>query len=260
MQVTEIFRKLPKTNCRECGEATCIAFALKCQTGQRLISECPYAEAVEAEGALSGTVQDSYEEAGNRMEARLGDLDFKSAAAAAGASYNAERDLMEIVMLGRKYEVRRSGLFLDGVHSRNSWDRLIIYDFILRRSGMGLSGERVPLQHFPKTPSHVKSFQGRAEAELGKVFGLDPLGIRSRLDELGAEYVSSEAGAELACRLELLPGFPLYLEFWSADDEFPASCKFFVDSSAVNKLDIEYIARVTGKAVNHLAGYAVQAV
>jgi len=35
MQVLEIYRKRPKTNCGDCGESACMAFALKVQTGQR---------------------------------------------------------------------------------------------------------------------------------------------------------------------------------------------------------------------------------
>jgi len=256
MHVTDIYKKLPQTNCKECGEATCIAFALKCQTGQRRIGECPYVEG-ENGGEAAVTVEDSYEEAGNRLEARLPEADFEAAAKATGAKYVEERDLLAIVMLGEEFEVRREGLFRDGEYCHDSWDRLIVYDYVLRMGGAGLTGERVPFLHFPKTPSHLKSFQTRAETELGKVFGDDADGIRTRLQELGAEEAPSSAKADLSRRVELLPGFPLYLEFWAADDEFPASCKFFVDSSAIDKLDIEYIARVVSKAVNFLAGYAV---
>lgn len=38
----EIFKKLPKTNCGECGVPTCLAFAMKLATGQAELSACPY--------------------------------------------------------------------------------------------------------------------------------------------------------------------------------------------------------------------------
>ena len=51
----EIFKLLPKTNCRECGVPTCMAFAMKLAQKKAELSECPYAseEAKSALGAAS---------------------------------------------------------------------------------------------------------------------------------------------------------------------------------------------------------------
>jgi acetyl-CoA decarbonylase/synthase complex subunit gamma len=38
----DIFKKLPKTNCKECGFPTCLAFAMKLAAGQTSLDECPY--------------------------------------------------------------------------------------------------------------------------------------------------------------------------------------------------------------------------
>jgi len=37
-----IFKKLPKTNCGDCGVPTCLAFAMKLATGQAELSACPH--------------------------------------------------------------------------------------------------------------------------------------------------------------------------------------------------------------------------
>ena len=37
----EIFKLLPKTNCKECGEPTCLAFAMKLAAGKAELSACP---------------------------------------------------------------------------------------------------------------------------------------------------------------------------------------------------------------------------
>lgn len=47
----EIFKKLPKTNCGECGVPTCLAFAMKLAAGQAELSSCPYVSE-EAKAAL----------------------------------------------------------------------------------------------------------------------------------------------------------------------------------------------------------------
>ena len=38
----DILKKLPKTNCKECGYATCFAFAMKISTGDAKLDDCPY--------------------------------------------------------------------------------------------------------------------------------------------------------------------------------------------------------------------------
>jgi acetyl-CoA decarbonylase/synthase complex subunit gamma len=48
----EIFKLLPKTNCKECGEPTCLAFAMKLAAGKADLSTCPYVSE-EAKAKLS---------------------------------------------------------------------------------------------------------------------------------------------------------------------------------------------------------------
>ncbi|MCL5986106.1 MAG: acetyl-CoA decarbonylase/synthase complex subunit gamma [Actinobacteria bacterium] len=46
----EIFKKLPKTNCKDCGFPTCLAFAMKLAAGEISLDACPYVtEAVKME-------------------------------------------------------------------------------------------------------------------------------------------------------------------------------------------------------------------
>ncbi len=48
----QIFKLLPKTNCRECGVPTCLAFAMNLAAGKAELSACPYVSD-EAKAALS---------------------------------------------------------------------------------------------------------------------------------------------------------------------------------------------------------------
>ena len=42
LKCADIMKKLPRTNCKECGLATCFAFAMKLATGGAKLDECPY--------------------------------------------------------------------------------------------------------------------------------------------------------------------------------------------------------------------------
>jgi acetyl-CoA decarbonylase/synthase complex subunit gamma len=45
----EIYKKLPKTNCKDCGVPTCMAFAMKLAAGQAELSACPHVDPAVAE-------------------------------------------------------------------------------------------------------------------------------------------------------------------------------------------------------------------
>jgi acetyl-CoA decarbonylase/synthase complex subunit gamma len=56
----EIMKKLPKTNCKECGCATCFAFAMKLATGGVKLDDCPYIDPevkAELEGAMAQPIK-----------------------------------------------------------------------------------------------------------------------------------------------------------------------------------------------------------
>lgn len=38
----DIFKKLPKTNCKDCGQSTCLAFAMAMATGKAGLDQCPH--------------------------------------------------------------------------------------------------------------------------------------------------------------------------------------------------------------------------
>jgi len=40
----EIYKHLPKSNCKECGLPTCLAFAMKVAGGQTTLEACPRLE------------------------------------------------------------------------------------------------------------------------------------------------------------------------------------------------------------------------
>jgi acetyl-CoA decarbonylase/synthase complex subunit gamma len=38
----QIYKLLPQTNCKDCGEPTCLAFAMKLAAGKAELAKCPY--------------------------------------------------------------------------------------------------------------------------------------------------------------------------------------------------------------------------
>ena len=49
----KIYEKLPKTNCKECGEDSCYVFGVKLLSGEKDLRQCPHADIIELERTLN---------------------------------------------------------------------------------------------------------------------------------------------------------------------------------------------------------------
>ncbi|MCF6159443.1 MAG: DUF3786 domain-containing protein [wastewater metagenome] len=250
----EIYKKLPRTNCGKCGVPTCMAFAVKVQNAQQKMSDCPYVSEENRElpsRQTSVTMEDNYERVSNELELEAKQTDFRDAACAIGGLFEEANGsgIIKLKMMNKPYEMRKEGLFGDGTYCHDSWSKIMLYDYIRRKGNRPLTGDWVTLGYFPNTASHVKAFQRSAEEKVAVAFNKNREGLKDRCRELGGVEDSGKMKADYICRFDLLPRVPLYLCFWDADEEFPASCKLFLDSSAEAYIDIEYLAYLVERFV-----------
>ncbi len=243
----DIYKKLPGNNCGECGEATCMAFALRVKSAQRKISECPYVkqedeELVDQEPVV--TMENNYKRVSKELEEEIKHVNLKEAAEAIGGDYEDRNGggIIKLKMMNKEYEVRKEGLYENDNYCKHSWSKIIIYDYVRRKGNIPLTGDWVSLGHFPDTASHSKAFQKNAEDKISEKFNSDLSGLVSRCNELSGIETSGKLKADYVCGFNLLPHVPMYLCFWEADDEYSASCKLYVDRSAEAYIDIEYLA------------------
>ena len=243
----EIYKKLPGTNCGECGESTCMSFALKVKNTQRKMSECPYVKD-EYEETLTQepvvTMENNYKRVSNELEEEIKSVDFREASDAIGGNYETKNGskVIRLKMMQKEYEVRKEGLFANDQYCQDSWSKIIIYDYVRRKGNTPLTGDWVSLGHFPNTASHSKAFQKKAESKIAEKFNSNMSGLKERCKQLEGAEVRNKIKADYVCGFKLLPHVPMYLCFWEADEEFPASCKLHVDSSAEAYINIEYLA------------------
>ncbi len=56
LTVMEVYKNLPKTNCKDCGLPTCMAFAMQVAAQQKALTDCPHvSEEAQAEFSEAST-------------------------------------------------------------------------------------------------------------------------------------------------------------------------------------------------------------
>ena len=186
----------------------------------------------------------SYEQLCREIEKESISADFKEAAVAIGGKFISADggEVITLKMIDTSYELRKKGLFQDNEYCGDLWAKIIIYDYVRKRGRSPMTGELLPLDLFPHAPSHTKAFQGNAQKKIAARFEKDLPGLRCRCAAIGGSEAKGKLKADCNARFDLLPHVPLYLSFWSADEEFGADCKLLFDSSAKDYIDISYLA------------------
>ena len=144
----EILKLLNKSNCGECNEATCLAFASKVFKGQKSLSECPH---VGQEVRMGGgdeprdlkPVEEDQESVFDRLKERLRTIDLAAAAKRLNTPF--KDGILTLKVCGKNFSVDSRGNFSSEIHI-HSWVTLPVLNYILEGEGAEPSRKWVPFR------------------------------------------------------------------------------------------------------------------
>lgn len=119
------------------------------------------------------------------------------------------------------------------------WHELTVLHYLDLADGAPLTGQTMSFSQYPDGGLvRGGGFDRDAEALIGAQLGaLSPQTLAARCRALGAELL--ESNADFCARFAFLPRYPMLLKLWFADEEFPASGRLLLDTSAPHYLSIE---------------------
>ncbi len=120
----------------------------------------------------------------------------------------------------------------------HDWHYLTVLHYLNLADGSPVTGEPVAMADMPDGVVRGTKYDRTAAQALATFLqGKTEEEVLSVLQSLGGEVIPGKAA--LSVRLPYLPRFPLYLNIWFADEEFPPSARLLVDKSAGHYLTIE---------------------
>lgn len=105
--------------------------------------------------------------------------------------------------------------------------------------GTPLRGQWVSFADLPDGRMYNQAFQGYTGDELVRAFGFDVGAFKSACEK--SRGVSKPVG-DAAYIFYALPRFPMLVNYWCGDEDFPSSCKILFDSSASHYMPTDVIA------------------
>ncbi len=266
----EIVKRTPKTNCGECGFATCLAFAAAVATQGADAGRCPYLDrqGLDLGPAAAGPAADRDWALVEHLQRKVAGLDFAALAPRLGLVHLGGQRLQGRY-LGQEAVIGAREVRIDGTPPEDPRDCILLYNYLAFGGGPAPSGRWIGMESMPNSISKVKTLATYCEEPLARLFSaLDRQAAERGIAALDGRAVPGD-GTDLACVVPVLPCLPVKLLFWRAEHEqgatvFDARVKILFDDTATAFLDIESLVfcaerlaeRLAERSAERLAGQA----
>ena len=236
----EIFQLLDKSNCRECGEKTCLAFAGAVFQHRREIGECPkLPSSVVDRFAADSTErvaieenQDAYLEA---MREKIRRADFIAAEQRTGGRLHNEKLTLKI--LGKDFSVDKQGNLYADIHV-NPWVAAPFFDYVLNGEGVAPSGKWVSFRELKDGKDRYPLFRKRCEEAMLRVADTYTDLFDDMVHLFSGRQVARQFRSDISVELRPLPKVPMMICYWRPDEGLDSSLNIYFDATADRNLDI----------------------
>jgi hypothetical protein len=236
----EIFQLLDKSNCRECGEKTCLAFAGAVFKGRKKISDCPkldrgiierYAE----DSDNRRSIEANRDEFLQKLQGEIVDLDLAAAAERVGARFYGGK--LSLKVLGKHFSVDATGRISADIHV-NPWVAVPFLDYILHGRGLQPSGNWVSFRELENGSERYPLFRKRCEEAMKRVADTYTDLFYDMVHIFDGKQVKKQFESDISVVLRPLPRVPLMVCYWSPEEGLESSLNVFFDDTADKNLSI----------------------
>jgi hypothetical protein len=262
--VLDLLKVLPRTNCGDCGQPTCMAFATRVIKEGEDLGKCPHLPpaAQELAAAIAGQQEQGV---GRRreslaislevMQQKIAPLNFRDLAPGLGAVYGEEngRPYLTFPFFGQTLLVFKDEVRYPPGVSPNPWDAILLYNFIASGGQAPPTGTWITYQSLPNSVSKAKTL-ARLEQELAAHFAGHADQLRRQAAALGAAPAEAAENPDFQGVFRPLPRVPVLLLFWDAEPEegFQALAHFLFDSTVGDFLDLESLLFLVEQLMDRL--------
>lgn len=236
----EVLRLLDKSNCRRCGEKTCMAFAAGVFNGKRTLRECP---AVSAEDIARygdqpqkrNRIEEENEKVITTLKEALADIDFEGRAEHIGGSFRDGRITLKI--MGKDFSVDRDGNAYTDIHV-NNWILISALNYIIYSKGVPLSSNWLPLRELPSGQDWYRLFGQQCEKVLKKTADTHDDLFGDLVSMFSGRRIEDQFKSDVAVVLSPLPLVPMLICYWKAEEGMESALGLFFDDTGEANLGI----------------------
>lgn len=236
----EIFQLLDKSNCRECGEKTCLAFAGAVYQGRKKIEKCSKLdqEIIERYSDASGDHQDidqNRDEYLEKLKEEVAGIDLADAAKRTGGWFSGGK--LTLKVLGKDFSVDQNGKLSADIHV-NPWVAMPFLSHVLYGKGEPASGNWVSFRELKDGKERYPLFKRRCEEAMKRIADTYPDLFDDMVHIFDGKQVAEQFESDISVVMRPLPKLPIMICYWSPEEGLESSLNLFFDQTADQNLDI----------------------
>lgn len=241
-----IYKLLPRSNCRDCGVATCLAFAAEVIKGQKNLIECPHLEnntVEELKGKIvrQQTPEEQLKQILIPLKEEIQTVDFSHSVKRLGAKHSGDR--LKIKCLGKDFTVDSKGNVISDCHI-NVWVIVPLLNYIIYSAGNDLSGKWVTFRELSSETVWTSFFEHKFEKPLKILIDSHPDLIEDLIIIFNGKHVENSYSSDISLVLYPLPKVPLLICYTKPEEDLQSKLSVFFDMTAANNLKIDSIYRL----------------
>lgn len=262
----DFLRATPRTNCGECGQPTCLAFAVAVTKGGADPGRCQHlAPAVlrdsgwKIPGEGLAKVEQGQDERDMalvaHLKAKIHGLNYPAIAPRLGAEFRpGPPAVLHFRYLGRWVMLSSEEARLEGGQLIDPRDQILLYNYVASGGGQAPQGVWVGMESLPNSMAKVRTLAAYCEQPLAKRFRGRPAALARVCTLIGAMTGPESQSADLGLIIPVLPFLPLYLLFWDEEpaEGFVSRVKVLFDQRVLDFLDIESLVFATERMAERL--------
>lgn len=230
----EVFTHLDKSNCRECGEKTCLAFAAAVFQARKQMSQCSKADAAVIERFDSSESIPMHDEITDQiteyLEKAVSQIDLKEAASRIGGEYDGQK--MSLRMLGKRCTIDAGGRLQTDIHI-NPYVVSPLIEYMLSSEGGEPAGDWVSFRELKAGRLFSYAFfQKRCEHVMKSIADSYPDLFEDMVTLFNAEKVPAQFASDVSVILHPLPKVPIMICYWMEEEGMDSTLNVFFDRTA----------------------------
>lgn len=236
----EIFQFLDKSNCRECGKKTCLAFAGAVFTGQKNLDDCPKLDKEIIERFSEGSDEQNHSaQNGNEyletLKNEITGIDLAEAAERTGGKFSGHK--LTLKVLGKDMSMDSEGNLYADIHI-NLWVAVPFLNYVLHGKGLPVSGDWVSFRELKDGKGGYPLFRKRGEEVIKRVADIYTDFFDDIVHLFSGKQVEKQFESDISVVLYPLPKVPVMICYQLPEEGIGSSLNLFFDKTVEQNLDI----------------------
>lgn len=232
----QVFSVLDKSNCKKCGEKTCLAFAGMVYQGRRSIYDCPVLDPAVAARFVPEERENDVDDSLEDLKQMVANSDLKEAAERIGGSFSGGG--LTVKILGKDFGIDTHGNICSDIHV-NPWITGPFLIYVMKCQSSDVAGEWVSFRELRGGKERYPLFRKRCEEAMKRVADIYTDLFNDITDLFQGRKIDSLFDSDISVVLPVLPKVPLMICYWKKDEEMESSLNVFFDRTVDDNLGAE---------------------